>query len=512
MVPRLAHRVPAHSAVGKTAPPRTELHYIGAMTLPVPDPILDLDATDLADALRRGDLTSGEVTRFYLARLEALNPRLRAVITVNPDARADADALDALAPDGRGPLHGLPLLIKDNIDVAGLPTTAGSALMAGHVPDRDAPLVARLRAAGAVILGKANMTEWANFMTLGMPNGYSSQGGQTVNPWGEGLDTGGSSSGSGVAVAARLAVAAVGTETSGSVVSPAHQNGVVGLKPTLGLVPRTGIIPISHSQDTAGPIARSARDAALLLGVMAGPDEHDEASRLRPVPDLTLTPAALEGAQIGVIVDEEGLSEQHQAALGVARAALERAGATVHDVTFPSRAEIKQLGWMLEVLEYEFRDDLNAYLSGVTAGPRDLQAVIAGNDAQAERCLKYGQTFLHAAQGTRADTPADGYRRARERDLRLTRAEGFDLLFARGLDAVMFPSIRGCDLAAKAGYPSLTLPVHMPDASPAQRPGGVLLVSPAGTDASLLSLAAHLGAELGGVRFPELDPAAAVTP
>ncbi|CAM3893681.1 amidase family protein [Deinococcus frigens] len=475
------------------------------MTLPLPDPILDLDATDLADATRRGDLTCGEVTRTYLERLEALNPRLRAVITIYPYARAEADALDALKPEERGPLHGCPILIKDNIDVAGLPTTAGSVLMAAHVPVVDAPLVTRLRAAGAVILGKANMTEWANFMTLGMSNGYSSQGGQTVNPWGAEFDTGGSSSGSGVGVAARLCVAAIGTETSGSVVSPAHQSGVVGLKPTLGLIPRTGIVPISHSQDTAGPITRSARDALLLLSVMAGPDERDGASRRRPVPELILTHNALSGAAVGIITDEADASEDDAASLKLARAALERAGATVQGVTFPSRAELKSHGVMLEVLEYEFRGDLNAYLSGVTDGPRSLDDVIAGNHAQAERCLKYGQTFLHAAQGTRGDASEAGYRLARARDLRLTREQGFDLLFAGGLDAVVFPGIHGCALAAKAGYPSLTLPVLAPDAPAGTRPGGVLLVAPAGADALLLSLATHLTSELGGVRFPALE-------
>ncbi|QFP77403.1 amidase family protein [Deinococcus sp. AJ005] len=479
------------------------------MTLPLPDPILDLDVTDLADATRRGDLTCGEVTRIYLERLEALNPRLRAVITIHPYARAEADALDTLKPEKRGPLHGCPVLIKDNIDVAGLPTTAGSALMAAHMPKVDAPLVARLRAAGAVILGKANMTEWANFMTLGMPNGYSSQGGQTVNPWGEDFDTGGSSSGSGVAVAARLCVAAIGTETSGSVVSPAHESGVLGLKPTLGLIPRTGIVPISHSQDTAGPITRSARDALLLLSVMAGPDERDEASRLRPVPELRLISNALSGAVVGIVTDEKGVSEADVASLNLARTALEKAGATVRDVTFPSRAELNSNGVMLEVLEYEFRGDLNAYLAGVTDGPRTVADVIEGNQADAERCLKYGQTFLHAAQGTRGDASEPGYLLARARDLRLTREQGFDLLFAGGLDAVVFPGIHGCALAAKAGYPSVTLPVHVPDAPAGTRPGGVLLVAPAGADAPLLSLAAHLAEHseggVGGVRFPVLN-------
>ncbi|MBZ9712999.1 amidase family protein [Deinococcus multiflagellatus] len=466
----------------------------------MPDPILDLDAVTLGAATRRGDLTCSEVTRLYLGRVGALNPALRAVITVSPQAQADADALDSLPRAARGPLHGVPMLIKDNIDVAGLPTTAGSALLRGHVPATDAPLVARLRAAGAVILGKANLTEWANFMTLGMPNGYSSAGGQTVNPWGEGLDTGGSSSGSGVAVAARLCVAAIGTETSGSIVSPAHQNGVIGLKPTLGLVPRTGIVPISHSQDTAGPITRSARDAALILSVIAGPDAHDEASRRLPVPDLTLIEAALNGADIGIIRDEAGLDERETASLARVRLALQEAGAQVQDLDFPSRADLGTHGWGLEVLLYEFKGDLNAYLAGVEHGPRTMQEVIEANDRDPDRLLRYGQTLLHAAQGTRGDGGEAAYRLARTRDLNLTRARGFDTLFARGLDLVLFPGLRGYHLAAKAGYPSVAVPVPRDGGA---QPGGVLLVAPAGADALLLAGAAHLNRVLGGVRFPK---------
>lgn len=467
---------------------------------PTPDPILDLDACALAAATRRGDLTCDEVTQRYLARIETYNPELRAVISVNPQAQAEAHALDALPKAQRGVLHGVPMLIKDNIDVAGLPTTAGSWLMREHVPRTDAPLVARLKAAGAVILGKANMTEWANFMALGMKNGYSSLGGQTVNPWGVALDTGGSSSGSGVGVAARLCVAAIGTETSGSIVSPAQQNGVIGVKPTLGLVPRTGIIPISHSQDTAGPITRSVRDAALILSVISGPDAGDGASRQRPTPSFAMRENALRGAQIGLIRDEPQAGTQGIAALDEVQAALQRAGAQVQDVTFPSRAELQTLGWMLEVLTYEFKPDLNAYLSGVEAGPRSLREVIEQNDAHAERCLRFGQTLLHAAEGTRGDLSEQNYAEARARDLRLTRSGGFDELFQRGLDAVIFPALGGYALAAKAGYPSLTLPAPFKDA-----PCGVLMVAPHGADATLLNLAAGLNRELGGVRFPALD-------
>lgn len=473
------------------------------MPIATPDPILDLDAASLSAATRRGDLTAGEVTRTYLSRLRALNPRLRAVITVNEGAEAEAERLDALPAERRGPLHGLPILIKDNIDVAGLPTTAGSLLMTQHIPERDAPLVARLRAAGAVILGKANLTEWANFMTLGMPNGYSGAGGQTVNPWGEGLDTGGSSSGSGVAVAARMCVAAIGTETSGSILSPAQQNGVIGLKPTVGLIPRTGVVPISHSQDTAGPITRSVRDAALLLGVMAGPDDADEASRLMPVPDLTLQAGALEGSVIGVLRDPPGgpVDEAERASLSRAEAALIEAGATLQDVTLKSAPELS--GWRLEVLVYEFKHDLNAYLVGVREGPRSLAEVIEANDADPERLQRYGQTLLYAAQGTRGDLSERAYREARARDLDHTRTRGLDPLFALGLDALLWPGLHGYAVGAKAGYPSVTVPTGLHDGTPT----GVLLTGPAGSDGRLLSLAADLNLRLGGVQFPPDAPA-----
>jgi amidase len=458
----------------------------------LPDHLTRLDATALLEALHSGQVTAADATRAYLDRIETLNPQLHAVITVNPDAARDAAALDARPAEHRGPLHGLPMLIKDIIDVAGLPTTAGSVLLRDHVPTADAPLVARLRAAGAVILGKANMTEWANFMTLGMTNGYSSLGGQTVNPWRAGRDTGGSSSGSGVAVAARLCAAAIGTETSGSIVSPAHQSGVYGLKPTLGLVPRTGIIPISHSQDTAGPITRSARDADLILRVISGPDPADPATQA-----LTLTAPAASGPLRAVLIDDaRHASPGELAALDTVAGHLGRLGADVQRRGFPSREELSRSGWLLDVLVYEFKGDLNAYLSGVQRGPRSLHEVIQANDADQARCLKYGQTLLHAAEGTRGDFSEQAYRQARDRDLRLTRTEGFDVLF-QDADLVVFPGIHGYDLAAKAGYPSLAVPT-LHDGEPT----GVLLVAPHGQDRTLLQFAAALQGELGDPQLP----------
>lgn len=463
------------------------------------DSVFDLDASALATALRRGDLSCAGVTRRYLKRLNELNPRLHAVITINPQAQEQAEALDAVPEPLRGPLYGVPMLIKDNLDVAGLPTTAGSYLMRDHLPAQDSPVVARLRAAGAVILGKANMTEWANFMTLGMKNGYSSLGGQTVNPWGADLDTGGSSSGSGVAVAARICVAAIGTETSGSIISPAQQNGMVGLKPTLGLVPRTGIVPISHSQDTAGPITRSVRDAELILSVIAGPDQRDPASQNVFSGDFQPAATTLSRARIGLMNDTEDLSEAERHSIQAVREALARAGAQAEEVAFPSRTDMKDSGWTLEVLEYEFKGDLNAYLAGVQHGPRSLQEVIAGNDLNAERCLKYGQTLLHAAQGTRGDYSERAYALARARDLNLTRTRGFDVLFNSGLDAIVFPGMRGYAWAAMAGYPSLTIPVFQ-----GEHPAGAVLVGRPSQDNALLALAGELLPLLGDVRFPSL--------
>ncbi|GAA3995907.1 amidase family protein [Deinococcus rubellus] len=450
---------------------------------PLPN-VIDLDATELRGALGRDELKCSEVTNLYLQRISTFNPYLHAVITVNPDAERDAAVLDALAPEQRGPLHGVPILIKDNIDVAGLPTTAGSLVMKEHVPDLDAPLVARLRAAGAVILGKANMTEWANFMTLGMRNGYSSLGGATINPWDEALDTGGSSSGSGVAVAARLCAAAIGTETSGSVVSPAHQNGVIGLKPTMGLVPRTGIVPISHSQDTAGPITRSARDAALLMSVISGPDSRDPVTLQTPQVDFRLA-APSRPRKIALITDEQDVSEGNHQALEKMRSLLGQLEVTVQNEPFPSRAQLRQAGWMLDVLVYEFKGALNAYLSGVRCGPRTLEEVICLNDERPDECLHYGQNLLYAAQGTSGDEREAGYRTARERDLYLTRAAGFDPLF-KEYDVVIFPGIHGFALPAKAGYPSLAVPLVSDE-----RPAGVLMVAPPGHDAQLLNLAAQ---------------------
>ncbi len=465
--------------------------------------IVGLNVTELLPRLKSGELSAEAVMSAYLARIKQHNPRLRAVLEVNPLALAAARALDALPADKRGALHGLPVLVKDNIDtVFPLHTTAGSVLMSGHQPTQDAPVAARLKAAGAVVIGKANMTEWANFMTMGMPNGYSSQGGQTVNPWKEGHDTGGSSSGSGSGVAGRLAPIAIGTETSGSILSPSHQHGLVGLKPTVGLIPRTGIVPIAHSHDTAGPMGRTAADVALLAGVLQGPGQ-DEATLNAPTLDFTLKPGALEGARIGIVREYywDDLSAGQTELLEAAILAMREAGAVITDpAPLPTAAEMK--GWHSEVLIYEFKADLNAYLSGVQNGPKSLLEVIERSDADPEAAQKYGMTLLQAGQGTRGDLSERAYKLARERDLRFSREEGLDPLFATGLDALVFPRLAGAAVGAKAGYPSVNVPVGLESGVPL----GLQLCGPAWSDAALLSLAADLHGRLGGwVAAP--DPA-----
>lgn len=448
-------------------------------------PLLELDATDLIAAVAAQTTSAEEVTRLYLGRIKALNPHLHAVICVNPQAISDAAALDNLSAEQRGKLHGLPILIKDNIDVSGLPTTAGSALMTSHVPATDAPLVARLRAAGAVILGKANLTEWANFMTVEMPNGYSSRGGQTVNPWQAGANTGGSSSGSGVAVAARLAPAAIGTETSGSILSPAHQNGVIGHKPTVGLISRTGIVPISPSQDTAGPMTRTARDAALIAGVLAEPDAQLQAF------DLKLD--ALKGAKLGVMRGGfwNGLAPEQLERLNNALEALKAGGAVLSDVELPTESELRAAGF--EVLLYEFKPALNRYLAGVTNGPSSLEAVIEASDADPDTSQRYGMVILQAAQATNGDLSERAYAAARARDLALAGERGLFPLFNE-YDALIFPYYSGYGVAAKVGLPSINVPVGLAGGLPV----GLQLCGPAWSDARLLSLAADLHERLGG--------------
>ncbi len=459
---------------------------------------------DLQAALAAGRTTSAALVRAYLARIEAYDrggAQLNAVREVNPNALAIAAALDAQHPTRRGPLEGIPILVKDNIATADAQhTTAGSLALADARANRDATVVELLRRAGAVILGKANLTEFANILAIDMPAGYSSLGGQVRNPYAPELDDkgvpivppGGSSSGSAVAVAAGLAAAAIGTETQGSLLSPATQNGVVTVKPTVGLVSRAGIIPIAHSQDTAGPLTRSVRDAAILLNVLAAADPLDPATEhLQRPADYTsvLDKDGLKGARIGVPSDPSDpandvyygpLPPRAAAVMAAAIQVLEAQGATIVRANIPTEGWIGGPGTEMAILNrnpesptkyqparrpivfvYELKHDLNLYLRDWATGTAisSLGDIVAFNAANAGRALRFGQDIFLAAEATRGDLSELEYVSARQMDLRASRELGLDAYMDQHqLDAVLFPGVAGAAIAAKAGYPSVQVP------------------------------------------------------
>lgn len=426
----------------------------------------------LQEAMAAGKLTARQLVTYYLHRIAMYNnegPEWNAVLEVNPDALHIAEALDRERQTSgpRSLLHGIPVLLKDNIDTGDkLHTSAGSICLANSYAAKDAFLAHQLRQAGAVILGKANMTEWANFMTENMPNGFSSRGGQVKNPYGPGkLDTGGSSSGSGASVAANLTTVAVGTETSGSILSPASQHNLVGIKPTVGLVSRSGVIPISHTQDTAGPMTRTVADAAILLGAMAGVDEEDPATQAgsgRGYRDYTvfLDTERLKGARIGVPREPffTQLEEPKQDILNAAIRKLEELGAVLVDpVEIPNLKET----FSIDVLVYEFKAALNAYLGKLGPGVpvHSLKDVIAYNEAHADVALKHGQTLLTQSEATSGRLTERAYLEAKAKDEIYARTLGLDkVMREHQLDALIYPNNWGAALPAKAGYPSITVP------------------------------------------------------
>ncbi|HVO08814.1 MAG TPA: amidase [Burkholderiaceae bacterium] len=469
---------------------------------------------ELAAAQAKGQVSSLQLVDAYLARIARLDragPALHSVLAVNPEARAQARALDRERAAGhvRGPLHGIPLFIKDNIETADpLPTTAGSLALAANRGGRDAPLVARLRAAGAVILGKTNLSEWANIRSTSSVSGWSAVGGQTRNPYALDRSPCGSSSGSGAAVAASLAAAAIGTETDGSITCPASMNGVVGIKPTVGLVSRTFVVPISHSQDTPGPIAHTVADAALLLGIMAGSDPLDPATRRadghRPTGDAVDLGLSLAGVRIGVMPAPNALPGV-QALLAAAVRRLKAAGAVIVDVDPP--ADTDKLGDLeLTVMLTELRSDLNGYLASTPAAvaTRTLADVIAFNHANASRELTlFGQELFDRAQATGGLQDA-GYVRALESSRRIAGRDGLDRIFAAQqlqaliaytegpampIDPVNGDAINNSgpgNLPAIAGYPHLTLPMGLVKGLPV----GLSVIGPAWSDANVLSIGA----------------------
>ncbi len=435
-------------------------------------------------AVAAGQLSVEELTSAYLDRIKAIDragPRINAMLAIAPDAMDQARKVDA-AKDPLA-LRGAVLVVKDNIDMAGgLPTTAGSRALAYNLVGKDAPVLSRLRKAGAVMLGKTNLSEWANFRSTRSISGWSSVGGQTVNPHVLHRSACGSSSGSGAAVAAGLASAALGTETDGSVTCPAAVNGIVGFKPTVGLVSRSGIVPISASQDTAGPMTRSVRDAAVLMSVMAGRDETDSATRAIPADfdfDFPgqLSVKALEGKRLGVISGYVSSPEMEKT-FARARQVLEAAGAILVEVELPNENDLGDDEYL--VLLVEFKAGLNAYLeSHQRPGQvRSLEELIAYNEANTETVMpRFGQEIFILAQEQAGLDDAD-YLAARERSQRLAGPEGIDAVMAEHqLDALIAPTwdpswiidpVNGDTgnggpggAPAVAGYPHLTVPMGM---------------------------------------------------
>ncbi len=446
---------------------------------------MELNISELQQKMSAGEWSAVEIVRFYLERIEDLDRRVNAVIELNPDAESIAERLDAERAAGRvrGPLHGIPILIKDNIDTRDkMQTTAGSLALEGNLASRDAFIVRRLRKAGAVILGKTNLSEWANFRGKRSVSGWSSRGGLTRNPYALDRTACGSSSGSGAAVAANFCAAAVGTETDGSIICPSQTNGIVGVKPTLGLLSRSGIIPIAHSQDTAGPMARTVADAAILLGAMTGVDKTDPAtiaSAKRALKDYTkfLDKNGLKGARIGVARNMCGTDERILRLLEQSVETMRRLGATVIDpAALPNFDKFGKTE--LEVLHYEFKADLNDYLAGANGRVKSMAEVIKFNAENKTRVMPYfGQEHMLAAQ-EKGSLRDKAYRAALAKNRLLSRRNGIDAALKKyRLDALIVPSggpawlidlangdainwdMESASPAAVAGYPHITVPM-----------------------------------------------------
>ena len=441
----------------------------------------------LQEMMRSGAMTAKAIVQFYLDRIQQIDqngPRLNSVLAINPEALAIAEALDAerQANGPRGPLHGIPILLKDNIETTDpLPTTAGSLALAQNFATQDSFVAVQLRAAGAIILGKANLSEWANFRSARSSSGWSSAGGQVRNPYALDRNPCGSSSGSGVAVAANLCAAAIGTETDGSIICPSHANGIVGLKPTVGLIGRSGIVPISHSQDTAGPMARTVYDAALLLGALTGDDPRDPATQASAGhfhKDYTqfLDKNGLHDAKIGVARNFFGHNPYVDALVDQAIEVMRQQGAIIIDpANIQSKGQFHDSEFL--VLLYEFKHDLDAYLATTpeTVTSRTLADLIAFNEANNERVMPYfGQELFEAAQA-KGPLKDEAYLEALADNHRLARDEGIDAtLNAYQLDAIVAPTggpawptdwVNGdhyggasSSPAAVAGYPNITVP------------------------------------------------------
>ncbi len=493
--------------------------------------LAETTVADLQAGMQAGRLTARSIAEKYFARIDQIDKQIHAVIETNPDALRIADSLDAerKSKGPRGPLHGIPVLIKDNIATADrMQTTAGSLALVGSLVPRDAHIVTRLRDAGAVILGKTNLSEWANFRSTHSSSGWSSRGGQTRNPYALDRSPSGSSSGSGAAAAANLCALTVGTETDGSILSPSACNGLVGVKPTIGLVSRAGIVPISHNQDTAGPIVRTVRDAATLLTVLAGVDPRDKATKPKGV-DYTagLDPKALRGARIGVARKVYmGYSYATDKIVDEAIETMRRLGATIIDPADLDTAG-KYDDAEREVLLYDFKADLNAYLAelGPGAQVRTLADIIAFNDAHADTVMPYFRQEQMIAAQAKGPLTSPKYLAALAKCHLMARTQGIDhTMTLHRLDAIIAPTNAPAwtiDLVngdgggggssttptAVAGYPAVTVPAGYAFGLPV----GVSFMGRAFSETKLLALAYAFEQETKVRHPPELKPTVVLT-
>jgi len=476
---------------------------------------------DLAARMRSGQLSARSIAEQYLARIESIDrngPSLRSVIETNPDALSIADALDRERKEkgSRGPMHGIPVLIKDNIDTADrMKTTAGSLALADAPQPRDAAVAERLRASGAVILGKTNLSEWANFRSTHSSSGWSGRGGQTRNPYALDRNPCGSSSGSGAAVAANLSAVAVGTETDGSVVCPSSINGIVGIKPTVGLVSGRGIVPIAHSQDTAGPMARTVRDCAILLGAMA------EGSHAQPDYTKYLDPQGLRGARLGVARKFFGITADVDRLMESSLAEMKRQGAEIIDpADLPSHGKYSDAE--LEVLQYEFKADLNAYLE-TRRTAITMEKLIDFNEKHRREEMPYfdQETFVQSQKKGPLSEPA--YRKALAKCQHLSRTEGIDAVLKKyNVDAIVAPTAGpawltdwvngdhdtgGCSTpAAVAGYAHITVPAGFVHGLPV----GISFFGGAWSEPVLIKLAYAFEQAVKARKPPQFLPTAAL--
>lgn len=500
---------------------------------PPPFELDEVTLSELEEALASGKYTAVRLVEMYLERIDAVDrqgPTLRSILETNPEALDIARTLDEERRGGnlRGPLHGIPVLVKDNLDTADqMSTTAGSLALEGVSRHRDSFVVQRLRAAGAVLLGKTNLSEWANFRSTRSTSGWSGRGGLCINPFALDRNPCGSSSGSGVAVSANLAAVAIGTETDGSIVCPSNANGLVGIKPTLGLVSRTGIIPIAHSQDTAGPMGRTVRDAAIVLGAITGMDPDDPAtgaSESRSHTDYTpfLVEDGLEGARIGVVREAFGFHDRVDALMESALEAMRAQGATLVDPANVAPNEDLDAS-ELEVLLYEFKADLNVYLAGL--GPdvpvHSLAELIAFNESHRDEEMPYfGQELFHRAEA-KGPLSTPEYQEALALCRRLSRDEGIDAVMDKHeLDALVAPTggpawvndlVNGdhfgggsSTLAAVAGYPNITVPAGQVFGLPV----GISFFGRAWSEPTLLELAYSFEQATRHRRAPRFLPTA----